>query len=307
MARIAEVRPREDRLGLGVGIMCAAVVCFSMIDTSAKWLIVAGALPPLQVVLARYAGHFLITCATILPREGWAAIRSNSPGQQLLRSLFLLSSTVCNFLALRHLPITVTTTIFFAGPILVSLLAVPILGERVGLRRLIAVCVGFMGVVVVVQPWGAAFHPAMVFSLGALLFSSLYFVMTRKLAGVETNAASQFWSSGLATLAILPVALPVWTWPDRPAVWLAMLGIGAWGFVGHTALTIANRFADASLLAPVVYLQIVVATLAGVFLFDTLPTVWTLVGAAIIVASGVYIWARERQSGGGPPLPPTHR
>jgi drug/metabolite transporter (DMT)-like permease len=305
MPRMNVAAPREDRLSLGIGIMCGAVMSFSMIDTSAKWLMLAG-LPALQVVLARYAGHFLLSCLITLPREGLAAFRSHSPWRQLLRSLFLMASTVLNFMALKYLPITVTTTIFFAGPIVVSLLSMPILGERVGPRRLAAVLVGFLGVLVVIQPFGVAFHPAMFLSLGALFCSSLYFIMTRLLAGIETNATSQLWSSGIATAMIAPMAIREWVWPDDTAVWIVMALIGFWGIVGHTALTTANRFADASLLAPVVYLQLVVATLAGLLLFDTAPTRWTLIGAAIIVGSGIYIWARERRLD-KPPLPPAHQ
>ena len=128
-------------------------------------------------------------------RKGAGAFRSNAPRKQLLRSIFLFSSTVCNFMALKFLPITVTTTIAFAGPIAVTLLAIPILGERVGLRRILAVCVGFLGVLVVIQPWGTEFHPAMFFSLAALVLASMYFIMTRMLAGIETNATQQVWSS----------------------------------------------------------------------------------------------------------------
>ncbi|MEL6265129.1 MAG: DMT family transporter, partial [Pseudomonadota bacterium] len=160
------VPPREDRTGPGLAIMALAVVCFTMIDTTAKWLILAG-LPALQVVFVRYAGHFLLALAMYLPREGWSAFRSASPGKQALRSLFLAGSTMLNFTALQFLPITVTTTIMFAGPIVVTLLAIPMLGERVGIHRISAVCVGFLGVLVVMQPWGVAFEPAMFLSVAA--------------------------------------------------------------------------------------------------------------------------------------------
>lgn len=302
--QISEARPREDRAGLAVLMMCGAVSFFTMIDTSAKWLILAG-LPPLQVVFARYCGHFVITMAVVLPREGLSAFVSRRPLLQFLRSMALLCSTILNFFALRYLPITVTTSIFFASPILVSLLSIPILGEKVGLRRLIAVLVGFVGVLVVVRPWGADFHPAMLLSLGALGCASFYFVLTRLIAGIESISTSQVWSSGLATLVLLPVVLSVWQLPGSVTAWAVMLTIGLWGAAGHVAATAAHRLADASILAPVVYLQLIGATLAGLLLFDTPPTIWTLVGALIIIGSGIYIWARERRLKLQPPLPPT--
>ncbi|MGC9371251.1 MAG: DMT family transporter [Paracoccaceae bacterium] len=287
-------KAREDRPLAGLLIMCGAVLCFTGIDSSAKWLILSG-LPPLQVVFARYAGHFLASLAVFLPGEGVQAFRSRNARLQFLRSSLLLGSTALNFTALSYLPITVTTTIFFAGPIFVSLLSIPILGERVGIRRLAAVVVGFFGVLVVIQPWGAEFHPAMFLSLGAMSCASLYFVLTRLLAGTESNATSQLWSSGLATAAFLPFALTNWVWPETVTGYVVLTVIGGFGALGHSLVTVAHRLADASVLAPVVYLQMLFATVAGIVIFATLPTIWTLVGALIIVGAGVYIWARERQ------------
>lgn len=295
MARLTEdVRPREDRLALGVLMMVAAAAFFTGIDTTAKWMILSG-LPPLQVVFFRYSGHFISSLATFLPTEGVQAFRSRRPKLQFIRAAMLLFSTMSNFMALSYLPITLTTTILFAIPVVVSVLSIPMLGEKVGTRRLIAVAVGFVGVIIVVQPWGADFHPAMIFSLGALICASLYFVLTRMLAGIESNATSQLWTSGFATAALLPFVLSNWQWPETVTGYILMCAIGAFGMIGHSAATIAHRYADASILAPVVYVQLIFATLVGLFIFGTLPTKWTLIGGGIIVASGIYIWARERK------------
>ena len=271
--------------------MFLAIVFFTCIDTSAKWLSIAG-LPVVQIVFARYAGHLIYTLALYLPREGVSVFKSNSPGKQFLRSSFLLLSTVLNFQALKYLPITVTTTIMFAGPIVITLLAVPLLGEKVGIRRVLAVCTGFLGVLVVIQPWGTAFHPAMFFSLATLVVSSLYFIMTRMLAGIESNATQQVWSSALATIALSPLAWQVWVWPETSGQWIVLCVIGCFGALGHISATTAHRWADASILAPLIYSQVFWATVVGILIFDTYPTVWTLGGGAIIIASGVYIWKR---------------
>ena len=295
----AAAPPREDRTALGLALMSAAVLCFTGIDATAKWLILSG-LPPLQVVFARYAGAFLLSLAVFLPQEGLGGFGSHRPALQLLRSLMLLASTVFNFMALNWLPITLTTTIMFAGPVVVTLLSIPILGERIGVRRIAAVIVGFIGVIIAVQPWGAGFHPAILLSIGALTCASLYMVLTRLLAGTETNATSQLWSAGVATLCIAPFALGRWTWPETATGYAALVWIGAFGVTGHSLLTVAHRFADASVLAPMVYLQLLFATLAGLIVFGTPPTLWTLAGAAIIIGSGVYIWRRERRRGAAP-------
>ncbi len=286
-------RPREDRTALGVGMMAFAIVFFTGIDSSAKWLILAG-LAPIQVVFIRYAGHFMVACLVYIPASGFGEFRSNAPWRQALRSMFLAGGTICNFLALKYLPLTLTTTIFFASPIVVTLLAIPVLGEQVGVRRIVAVCVGFTGVLITIQPWGATFHPAIFLSLAALMSASGYFIMTRMLAGIETNATSQLWCSGLATLCLTPFALEAWVAPGGLKMGLVMCLIGTLGAVGHIAATYAHRLADASILAPVVYIQIVFAAIASILLFDTWPTIWTLAGGLIIIASGLYIWQRER-------------
>jgi len=291
---MADALPREDRTGLGLGMMALAIVMFTAIDTTAKWLILAG-LVPLQVAFIRYAGHFIVAAAIFLPQEGLSAFRSRSPVRQFLRSALLLGGTVLNFLALKHLPITLTTTIYFASPVLVTLLAIPILGERVGVRRIVAVCVGFLGVSLTIQPWDAGFHPAIFFSLGALFCASGYFIMTRMLAGVETNATSQLWSSGLASLLLGPVALLHWVPPEGGLAWVVIAAVGTFGAIGHILATKAHRLADASILAPMVYIQIFVAAVASISVFGTWPTAWTLGGGAVIIASGLYIWHRERR------------
>ncbi len=198
-------------------------------------------------------------------------------------------------MALRYLPITLTTAILFAGPILVSLLSIPLLGEKIGIRRFAAILVGFVGVLIIIDPWGAEFHPAMIFSLGALLGTSCYFVLTRMIAGVESNSTSQLWASGVAALAIAPFALDVWIWPSSVGGWIGLGLIGCFGATSHILVTAAHRYADASLLAPVVYTTALYATLAGWIVFATPPGLSTLLGAPIIIASGLYIGQRERR------------
>lgn len=288
------VLPREERTATGVLLMVLAVALFIGVDTSAKWLILGG-LNPIQVVFSRYAGHFVYGMFYFYPREGATIFRAQRPGLQVLRAFALLGSTVFNFFALSHLPITVTTTIMFTMPIIITLLAIPILGEKVGLRRFLAVCVGFGGVVVVTQPWGAEWHPAMLLSFGAVTSAALYFILTRLLAGTHSNATMQIWSSAIPTVVLLPFAVVFWVWPDDVLTWVIYLAIGLIALVSHALATIAHRFAEAALLSPVVYTQILFASLSGILIFGTWPTIHTLIGALIIIGSGLYIWLRERK------------
>lgn len=286
-------QPREDRPLLGLGFMCVTLALFTGVDTSAKWLILSG-LPVMQVVFVRYAGHFLTSALTFLPREGLEAFRSARPGMQFLRSFALLLGTAFNFAALQYLPITVTTAIFFASPIVITILSVLFLGEQIGVKRALAILAGFVGVLIVVAPWGAGFHPAMLLSLGSLLSASTYFVLTRQLAGVDPNSTSQLWASGTATVAFLPFGISAWVWPETATGWMVLIGIGIFAAIGHAIAVAAHRYAAASTLAPMTYIQAIYAAIAGYFVFDSLPGWSTAIGTAVIIASGVYIWWRER-------------
>lgn len=291
---MAGIAPREERTRAGVALMVLAVALFICVDTSAKWLFLTG-IAPIQAAFLRYAGHFFFGTLIFLPKEGLSVFKTDRPVLQICRSLALLSGTVCNFIALSYLPITLTTTIQFAIPIVITIMAIPILNEKVGLRRFLAVCAGFVGVMIVTQPWGAQWHPAMLFSFASVTSASIYFILTRLLAGVASNATMQMWSSGLPTLVLIPFVLPHWVWPETPLAWLVFFAIGFFGLVSHFCATLAHRFAEAALLAPLFYTQIFFATIAGILVFGTWPTIHTLLGGAVIVASGLYIWLRERQ------------
>lgn len=301
------VAPREDRLGLAVILMAASFLLFALLDTVAKVLVLAG-LPVLQVVFLRFTGHAFCVLGLFGPREGAGVFRSNAPRLQLLRALGLAGATAFNFAALQYLPLTVTISIFFASPLMVCLLAIPLLGERVGPRRLAGVFAGFLGVLVITEAWSADFQWAMLLSVASMLSASLYFVLTRKLAGVDGNAVSQLYASALPAIALAPFALAGWQVPAAGWQWLLLALTGVLGFTGHVILTVAYRYAEASRVSPMVYSQIIWATLLGWTVFGQAPSGTTLIGTAIIVASGLYIWTRERAvaraASGPPPGPP---
>jgi len=179
-------------------LMLCGFLCFSVMDTSAKWL-AAAAIPVLQIAWLRYVGHLVVALAAYVPGQGLSIVKSKNPRLQSIRALFLLSGTCLNFTAVKFLPLTITIAIFFVTPLMVCLLSIPVLGEKVGIKRLLSVLVGFGGVIIIVQPWDQSFNPHVFISIAAMLCVSGYFVMSRLIAGIDSNATTQVYVSGLAT------------------------------------------------------------------------------------------------------------
>jgi len=274
--------------------MLIAFLCFSAMDTSAKWLVSVAFLPAIQVSFLRYLVHFSWALVIYVPKEGASVFKSKAPFLQTFRGLLLLCSTALNFTGLKYLPLTVTISIFFAAPMVVCLLSIPVLGEKVGVKRFAAVFVGFIGVLIIVQPWDAEFEYHVFFALGALLTASGYFVMTRKLAGIDRNNVSQCYSAGVATILLAPFAFNYWVWPKSTTELVVVFVLGSLGMLGHSLLTRAHEHAEASVLAPTVYSQILYITMFSWFIFGSVPDLATIIGAAIVVGSGVFIWWREK-------------
>ena len=177
---------------------------------------------------------------------------------------------------------------------MITVMSYLFLNENVGLRRFLAVLVGFMGVLIIIQPLGEEFHWAMILSIFALLSASTYFVLTRAIARQDNNATSQLWSSGLATIILLPFEIQDWQWPDSSTSFFIFALIGIFGATSHILATLAHRLANASTLAPTIYAQAIYAALIGYFIFNTIPSFRTAIGTTIIIMSGHYIWLSER-------------
>ena len=296
----ASIKPREDRRFLGIGMVLLAYLTFTGIDTSAKWLVING-MPSLQVVFSRYAVQLVLVLAWILPTYGLAAFKSNALGLEITRAVMLLLATIFNFFAIAYLPLTVTASILFTMPLILCALSIPLLGETVGWRRWVAILVGFIGVLVIIQPGGSGFHWAMLLSLVSVSVYALYNIISRKLAGVDPTHTQQLYSALVATVCIVPFAFLEWMWPRDPVEWTAFLIMGALAAFGHLLLTVAHRMAEASVLAPFVYPHIIYMTAASWLVFGQAPDIWIFVGAPIVIGSGLYIWLREKQLSVKPP------
>ena len=274
--------------------MCIAITLFSALDTSAKYLETHAGLPVVQIVWARFAGQFLLMLTILGALPVRALIGTRKLKLELVRSLLMVSTTACNFLALQYLRLDQTVTVVFLAPLVVAALAGPLLGEWVGWRRGIAIFVGFLGILIVVRPGFGGLHPAFLLAFGAMLAYALFMLLTRYLAAHDTPLVMLFYSVLLGAFALAPFALWQWVWPATLLQWLLLPALGMLGGTGHYFFIHAYRLAPASSVAPFLYLQLMSMVSFGYAVFGDVPDVWTLVGSAVIIGSGVYLIHRER-------------
>src|SRR5262249_47793626 len=252
-------------------------------------------LPVPELIWMRFLTAALVTFAILGPGASVRAARSGKIGHQLLRSTFLLGSTAFNFLALQYLQLDQTATIFFLTPFIVAALAGPILNEWVGWRRLIAICVGFSGVLFVTRPGFGGVHWAISLSIVSTLSYALYSLLTRYVARYDNIRTTLLYTPIAGGIFFAPFAILTWQMPQSTAIWLLLLGTGLVGGVSHWLLILAYERAPAPVLAPFGYINIVFMIMLGYLVFGDVPGWWTLAGAGIIITSGIYLLIRERQ------------
>ncbi|MDB5652876.1 MAG: protein of unknown function transrane [Tardiphaga sp.] len=258
-------------------------------DAMAKYL--SRDLPAIEIAWLRFAVFLLIMLPVVLMSPG--ALRSTRPVAQALRGVSMLMSSIFFILALRYLPIAEATSTAFVAPIFVTGLSIVFLGEKVGMRRWAATIVGLIGVLVIVRPGTAAFQPAAILPILSALGWAGGLVLTRRITGHDDAITTMAFSALVGFLILSAIVPLVWINPG-----LRELGIGAAlgvsSTIGHWIVVRAFRYADASVLAPFSYSQLLWVSILGFFMFGERPDLWTLCGAAIIIASGVYTAHRER-------------
>jgi drug/metabolite transporter (DMT)-like permease len=292
---LRRLTPRVDdrrRRLIGIALMCGALFSFACLDATAKWL--NRSLDPVLTIWVRYIGSVAFVALFVNPWTAPGVARTARPWLQAGRSVLLLGSTALNFFALTYLQLIETVSIMFATPFLVALLAGPLLGERVGPRRLAAIALGFVGILIITRPGLGGLHPAAFLSLGGAVCYALYSIATRVLAAHDSSATTMFYSGFAGLLLVTPLVPFVWSVPDSPLVWLMMIVVGALGAFGHWLLILAHARAPAPVLSPFIYTQIIWMIVLGFVIFGDLPDRWTLGGSAVVIASGLYLLYRER-------------
>jgi drug/metabolite transporter (DMT)-like permease len=277
----------------GIGLVSCAYLLFSLLDGSAKWLV--GSMPVIMVVWLRFAGHAVFASVLLLPVRGPALLRTTHWRWHMLRALMFMAMTGINFWALQHLQLTVTASIFFSVPLIIALASASVLGEKLDAARWSAIIAGFAGVLVIVQPFGAEFHPAMLASVVNALLYAAFLMMTRRLAAYDSPETIQYLPAVGAAIGLAPFALAAWESPSGWLEWTVACLLGVLGGVGHYLLAVAHRYAPSSVIAPFLYQQVIYMALFGYLVFGDLPGAGVWLGAPIVIASGLYLFARERR------------
>lgn len=274
--------------------MLSVYVVFSFLDTSIKYLVLAG-LAPLFIAWVRFSVHVVLVMGLFRGWQNIGRFRAVNLKAHILRGMLLAGSTLCNIVALRTLQLAETTSIYFFGPMVITALAGPLLGEWAGWRRWLAILAGFIGVLVITRPGIGVFGIGHLFALGSMLSNSLYVIMTRRMAATETPESLIFYSALAPAVILSPTLFFSATLPVDAWHWTILLLLGVFGGGGHWLLIRAYKLATATALAPYPYSQMIWMIGFGYFIFGQFPDGWTLGGAAIIVASGLYILHREHR------------
>jgi drug/metabolite transporter (DMT)-like permease len=279
----------------GIVLLLAAMAIIPLIDVCAKYLGEQG-FPVVQMVWGRFFFGALFTLPFALALAGASALRPVNPLFNTLRALMLILGTAFFFLALKTLAIADTLAIYFVQPILITALSPLLLKEKVGLRRWATVFVGFIGVLIIIRPGFQAFNIGVVYALLAGLSSALYIIITRHLTGKADPMLTTFQSSVIGAAALSAGAPLYWADPSGQQ-WLLLAALGGVAIGGHYLITKAYDYAEASLLSPLGYTEMVTAVIFGYLFFGDFPDAWTFLGVAILLACAIYISWRERVQG----------
>lgn len=283
----------SDSILRGILYLCISMAFFPFLNASVKYL--GAHYPMAEIIWARYVGHLIYMVVLFAPKRGFVLFKTGRPGLQIIRSLMLLGSTSFYFLALRTLPLGTAVAITFVGPIMVTALSVPFLGEKVGPRRWAAVAVGLVGALIIIRPGGQVAQGASLYVIASAACYSAYQLLSRKISArdsAETSVTYLALVGVVATSFIVPFDFRL---PDIGWHWALFAGLGLFGGLAHYFVVKAYGMAPASVLSPLGYGQLIGDTIMGLIVFGNFPDGWTWVGAAVIVASGLYIGYRERK------------
>jgi drug/metabolite transporter (DMT)-like permease len=276
-----------------IALMLAAMAILPIIDVFAKFLGQQN-IPVVQMVWARFFFGAIFTLPFALKLGGPQIFRPSHPAHQSSRAAFLILGTICFFWSLKYLPIADTLAIYFVQPILITALSPFLLGEKVGIRRWTTVALGFIGVLIIIRPGFKELNLGVFLAFGAGLCSASYILLTRRMTGSVNAMITSFQTCFIGAIP-LTLALPfVWARVDIPQ-FAMLIGVGFIAILGHYMITRAYDLAEASLLSPLGYTEMINAVVCGYVFFGDFPDRYTFLGVSILMGCAFNISMRERR------------
>jgi drug/metabolite transporter (DMT)-like permease len=277
---------------LGALLTMLAMLCFAGMDTISKWLVTDYSVG--QMMWIRYILLCLFAWFVVRRQGLRAAMRTTRPALQIVRSVVAVVEGATFVLAFRYLPLADTHAVAATSPLIVIALGVVFLGERAGAARWLAVAAGFAGVLLIVRPGFRSFDWPLVLPLAGAAMWAGYQVLTRLASRTDAPGTSLLWSAIVALIGTSFVGPVYWQWPTATA-WALMIVISLMGAVAHYALIKALDYAEAGAVQPYAYTLLVWVTILGFVVFGDTPDLWTILGAVIVVLSGLYTWHHDRR------------
>ncbi|TXH68524.1 MAG: DMT family transporter [Thiothrix sp.] len=288
------MNPTANPTMRGIVLTLIALFFFASMDTTIKYLAESYNIP--LIVAIRYIVNTLFIVAIFAPRHGKALVKTQRTGLVLVRAASLTIMSLLVGYALKVMPVAEMIAISFLSPLLVALLARPLLGETIGFLGWLATLVGFTGVMFIAQPGNGLASSGVILMLLAVIVNTFYQLLSRLLAPTETTLALLFYASFFGAL-VFGLALP-WVWygmTPTPLQLILFISTGISGGIGHYLFTAAYRYAPATVIAPITYFQLLWAGLFGWLVFGDLPSAWSLLGMGLVVASGFIMMLKTRQ------------
>jgi drug/metabolite transporter (DMT)-like permease len=283
---------RGHNIGRAVLYMALAMAFIPCLNASAKYL--GRSYGTVEIVWARYAGHFAYMVVAFLPRRGLSLFYTQNARIQVLRSALLVSATGAYVTALHWTDLPTAAAISFVSPLMITALSFVMLGEPVGPRRWAAVVVGFLGALIILRPGAGVVQTASLLVLVSAACNAFYQILTRSLAARDTAETSNTYIA-VVGFVLTSLAVPFfWQTPRSLTDLLLFVGLGIFGGFGHYFIVKALEWAPAAVIAPFNYGQLLGAVIIGYFAFAEWPDLGTWAGTAVIIGSGLYILYRER-------------
>ncbi|MCW5652645.1 DMT family transporter [Hydrogenophaga sp.] len=276
--------PRFPHAAQGIALAVLAMLCFALLDTISQY--VGPMVPVFMAVWLRFLVQAVMTPLLLWRRQGPAMLRTRAPGWQVLRGSLMLCSSAVAYMSLRHVPVAEFTAILMLVPLIITVLAAPLLRERITPMTWWLVAGGLIGALVVIRPRGGQFQGALLLPLGLVMINAVYQIVTSRMVRTEDPGTTHFYT-GLTGLVISSLLLP-WTWAALAdwKLWVLAALIGVFGSLGHYLLIQAYHRAPASRLTPYMYAQVCFATLLGWLAFGYAPDAWSIAGIVLIALCG---------------------